>query len=69
MLLRDLSWPHNNDLVRGKNSETETKSEPLMVLKSDPADPVVANIVQLKQNGISKLYHFTRTSIQSRRTD
>jgi len=53
------AWPHNNDLVRGKNSETETKSEPLMVLKPDPADPVVANIVQLKQNGISKLYHFT----------
>lgn len=56
------AWPHNNDLVRGKNSEPEKKSEPLVVMKTDPADPVVANIVQLKQNGIVKLYHFTDSS-------
>jgi hypothetical protein len=56
------AWPHNNDLVRGKNSEAEKKSEPLTVMKPDPADPVVANIVQLKRNGIIKLYHFTDSS-------
>ena len=31
-------------------------------MKPDPAEPVVANIVQLKQNGIIKLYHFTDVS-------
>jgi hypothetical protein len=56
------AWPHNNDLVRGKNSEVEQKSVPLSVMKPDPAEPVVANIVQLKQNGIIKLYHFTDVS-------
>ena len=29
------AWPHNNDLVRGKNSEPEKKPEPLTVMKPD----------------------------------
>ena len=33
-----------------------------MVMKPDPGEPVVPNIVQLKENGIIKLYHFTDAS-------
>jgi hypothetical protein len=31
-------------------------------MKPDPSEPTVANIVQLKRNGILKLYHFTDAS-------
>jgi hypothetical protein len=52
-------WPHNNDLVLGKNSSPakENMDAPVRVMKKESR--VEPNIQKLRSEGIKALYHFT----------
>ena len=57
-------WPHNNDLVISKRVDDDAKVKaPEISLKPEKKKPpAVANIVTLRENGITKLFHFTDAS-------
>ena len=58
-------WPHNKDLVIGKNVDDAKAKVIVSEVCLKPVEkkpPAVMNIVKLRQNGITKLFHFTDAS-------
>ncbi len=56
-------WPHNKDLVKGKRvDDAEAKVSEICLKPAKHSTPAVANVVKLRQNGITKLFHFTDAS-------
>ena len=55
-------WPHKKDFVLGKSVDDETKAPEICMKPVEKKVPVINNVAKLRQNGITKLYHFTDAS-------
>ena len=56
------AWPHNNDLVLGKNSPPVMKDVDVAAHETKNEAKVEPNIQKLRNEGIKVLYHFTDES-------
>ena len=56
-------WPHNKDLVLGKNvDDVQTKVPEICLNPAKKIIPTINNVMKLRQNDITKLFHFTDAS-------